>query len=359
MLNSLQACRALAAILIVVCHTNDGIFGLPKYFGAKPFGTFFDFAPAAIDFFFVLSGFIIMYVHTADIGKPRAFAGYLWKRYSRVYLFYWVVLAAVLPVFFLAPQLGGGYERDPDVIVRSILLLPHPQNQMIVSVAWTLVFEMLFYLLFGVLVLDKRLGVAIFIVWTAGILAYPSIEAFRWSFVCNNMHLRFVAGVCVCVIFQNYRIPAPRLVAASGVALFLTLGMVEVFHGLSSWIYIAGYTLSSALIIAGLGESDRSGLTQAPKWLVSLGNATYSIYLVHFLALSVIAKLCKASQLDQYVPHIPLFFLHVAGAVGVGCMCHHWIEVPLYNWSKQFFRGVNPPPVLATEAAEVDVRKAA
>ena len=360
MLNSLQACRALAAIVIVLAHANLGIFGKDKYFGSSPFGQLFNFAHAGVDFFFVLSGFLILYAHTPDLGQPRRLGAYLWKRYSRVFLFYWVLLAAVLPIFFLVPQFGNGYERDPRVIAGSILLLPHPHNQFILAVAWTLPFEMLYYLLFGILVINKRIGVTVFVLWTGGILAHAWIETFPWSFVFNNLHLRIVAGMGVCLILQRWRIPAPRLIAGLGASLFLSTALIHVFHGLTGWTYIVGFTLGSSLVVAGLVEADRSGLIQTPRLLVYLGDATYAIYLVHFLALSAIAKSCKALGLDAHVPLLALFALHVIGSIGIGCLCHHWVEKPLHAWSKRFF-GRAKPSIPAAEAptVEPEIRKAA
>ena len=214
MLNSLQACRALAAILIILNHTNSGIFGKDKYFGISPFGPLFDFGHGAVDFFFVLSGFLILYAHTPDIGQPRELGCLFVEALFARLPFLLGPLAVVIPVFFLLPQLGNGFERDPRVIAGSILLLPHPQNHTVIAVAWTLPFEMLFYLLFGFLVVNKRLGIAVFVAWTAGILAHGWIETFPWSFLFNNLHLRTVAGMCVCLILQRWRIPAPRVIAA-------------------------------------------------------------------------------------------------------------------------------------------------
>src|SRR5207302_3769566 len=89
MLNSLQACRALACILIVLAHTNHSIFGVEKYFGHKPLGCLVDCAFASIDFFYVLCGFIMFHAHADEIGQPRAFGPYLWKRFARIYPIYW------------------------------------------------------------------------------------------------------------------------------------------------------------------------------------------------------------------------------------------------------------------------------
>ncbi len=157
-------------------HTSHGIFRLEKYFGHKPFGPVFDFGFAGVDFFFVLSGFIMIHVHAGDIGQPRMLAAYLWKRFSRIYPAYWIVLAAIVPVYFLVPSFGLGHEREPGVIVRAIVLFPHPETHLVLGVAWTLVYEVFFYLLFGLLILDKRIGVLVFVGWMACLLAYPWFE---------------------------------------------------------------------------------------------------------------------------------------------------------------------------------------
>ena len=191
MLNSLQACRAVAAILVVLFHTSNGIFDVQHYFGPKPFGLIFDFGFAGVDFFFVLSGFIMMHVHARNLGQPQAIGPYLWKRFSRIYPFYWIVLAAIVPVYFLMPHLGTRHESEPDVLLCSFLLFPHPQNYQVLGVAWSLVFEVFFYLLFGLCILHKRLGIAAFLAWTACLLVYPWFEGNQTIFLFHNMHLRF------------------------------------------------------------------------------------------------------------------------------------------------------------------------
>ncbi len=355
MLNSLQACRAMAAILVVFYHTSHGIFRLEKYFGHKPFGPLFDFGFAGVDFFFVLSGFIMMHVHAKDFGQPRALGAYFWKRFTRIYPAYWVVLAAVVPIYFLVPSFGKGHECDSDVIVRTIALFPHPKMHMVLGVAWTLVYEVFFYVLFAVLILHRRLGMILFVGWTACVLAYPWFESYPWDFVFSYLHIRFLVGMGVALILNHWTLPAPRAIACAGVAIFLGAGLIDSYYGpLSPLQQTVGYTLGSALTLAGLVQAERSGLIAPPGWLVYLGNASYAIYLVHFLTLSVLAKGAKAVRLDAYLPGGVLFLLHVLSAIGFGILFHHFVEHPLHAWAKRCFgrdTATVPPAAVVCEAA--------
>ena len=62
-----QAARGIAALFVVLYHTGR-MLSLEQYVGRDPWGGLFHFGHAGVDFFFVLSGFIIYYVHHKDIG---------------------------------------------------------------------------------------------------------------------------------------------------------------------------------------------------------------------------------------------------------------------------------------------------
>jgi exopolysaccharide production protein ExoZ len=339
MLRSLQACRAFAALLVVLYHTSYGMWRPEKYFGYQPFGQIFDFGFAGVDFFFVLSGFIILHIHADDIGKPRALGAYLWKRFSRIYPAYWVIFLLVLPIYLLVPSYGFGYERDPDVFVRAFWLFPHPQSHVVLTISWTLVHEIFFYVLFGLLILNKRVGLAVFLVWGGCVIAFACFDSFPWTFLFSAANVRFLAGMGVALTLRRWRIPAPRLLAVVGAAVFLATGYLDAYHPPRAlYEQTIGYTLGSVLILAGVVEAERSGLLRPPSWLVYLGDASYSIYLVHFVPLSIFAKFAKAWSLDAYVPGGVLFILHAASSVAVGCLFYHVVEHPLHIWTKRFFR---------------------
>ncbi len=70
-LQSIEAARGIAALLVVEFH-GERALALPQYVGHMPLGGVTGFMHTGVDFFFVLSGYIIFAVHRADIGRPAA-----------------------------------------------------------------------------------------------------------------------------------------------------------------------------------------------------------------------------------------------------------------------------------------------
>ena len=146
-LSGVQAARAVAALMVVLYHATRGL-SLPQYLGYIPFGNSFGFGHAGVDFFFVLSGFIIMHAHAADIGKPDRLYAYLWRRATRIYPIYWVTSYTDPgePGFSFPWILPA--RLAPSHMVHSLLLLPEAIEPL-VGVCWTLRSEILFYIVFG------------------------------------------------------------------------------------------------------------------------------------------------------------------------------------------------------------------
>jgi len=96
---SLQILRAAASTLVVLGHTR-GLIG--HHFDSTPFPSLFERGDRGVDLFFVLSGFIMTYVHFRDIGKPERYSGYLYSRVTRIYPFVWIVSIGAVVIY-----LGG------------------------------------------------------------------------------------------------------------------------------------------------------------------------------------------------------------------------------------------------------------
>ena len=81
---SVEAARGAAAVLVLLVHSS-AMLAAPKYFGEMPFYGLFKFGHAGVDFFFVLSGFIIFHVHRTDLGNPARLGKYLARRFVRIF----------------------------------------------------------------------------------------------------------------------------------------------------------------------------------------------------------------------------------------------------------------------------------
>ncbi len=329
---SIQAARAVAAVLVVLYHSNGSIFALPKYWNSKPFGDVLTLGEAGVFFFFVLSGFIILHVHYKDLGRPEQMIGYFWKRLRRIYPIYWVVLLLVLPIYFKVGSFGKGYETQPYVVLSSFLLVHIKTLNVVSVVSWTLFHEILFYALFALAIWRARLGFTIIALWLA--LSFVGMATGRGSmlteFWFSYLHLLFGFGMAAACWMRRRALPRPATMALLGLAVFLVAGMDDAYWQTMQvgWRTLL-FGLGATLVLAGLVELERQSRLRVPAWLRLLGDASYSIYLVHFFALSLLAKLAWSSGAARLVPASVAFLLLCALAIGAGTLCHLVVERPL------------------------------
>lgn len=169
----------------------------------------------------VLSGFIILLVHRRDIGRPRRIARYAWRRFVRVWPLYWLALVATV-----AKRMAGGHVApDPASFAWNLALLPTAGEPML-GIAWTLQYEAVFYLLFGLLLMERRLGIVALVGWLVlALLVPPGVGAAGV----------FAFGMAAAVLVQRGSVPRPLLVAATGGGLFTLAWVAEAAGGLDGY----------------------------------------------------------------------------------------------------------------------------
>jgi len=333
MLRSLQIGRGIAALMVVLFHLNGSIWGIGKYFPQK-FSGLFSFGNAGVQFFFVLSGFIIFLVHAKDIGKPHTFGSFLFKRFVRVYPTYWIVLFLTVPVFFVVPSYGVGDERTFSRIVTSALLLPYSKDP-ILRVAWTLVHEVMFYAFFSICILKPTLGKWLFAIWQIaciGNTVFGSAE-FPYSVLLSANNILFSFGLLTAHLYISWRCPKPGVVACAGILAFFATGLHEVYawQPLSNDAYVLLFGASSAIAILGACNHERNHGLRTPRFFDVLGSASYSIYLIHFPLLSLAAKVLFATGLAIIVPEPIWFTLILIAVVFAGILFSKLVEMPLIS----------------------------
>jgi peptidoglycan/LPS O-acetylase OafA/YrhL len=192
-----------------------------------------------------------------------------------------------------------------------------------------------FYLMFGALLLGRRIGLLAFALWAGCIVFGQSVETFPFTFFAHPLFIKYLVGMLVALAVRRWAVPLPRTVALLGVAAMLVTNHLQLREGFGYTMTLSwGYTLGSALVLLGVVQADRAGGLPAPAPLAWLGDASYSVYLVHFPALSVLAKFAKTASLDAHVPGAVLFFGLAAGAVGCACVFHLLVERPLNSLAR-------------------------
>ncbi len=327
----LQAGRGAAAMLVAAYHASR-MLDLPQYLGYAPLGGVLSWGHAGIDFFFVLSGYIITHAHAADVGRPDRLGRYAWRRFTRIYPTYWVVTAVAIVLALFSPERGSRLE--PGHLLASLLLLPHDQWPLI-GVAWTLEHEVLFYIVFGVAIWRPVLGMGL------GAAALGLVAVATWvpltgilAFLSDAYHVEFVLGIAVAVLLRRVVVPLPRTLAALGLAAFLAIGAAEC-AGLVGVNGAAGrllYGTASAAMLLGLVAAEQRRLLHFGKAAALLGAASYALYLVSTLSIGVLAKLAVRLGLMAVAPGW-LVLAVIAVLTLVAGIATYWIvERPLLAW---------------------------
>ena len=324
LLTSIQAARGAAALAVVLCHAGTVL--------GAPFGGALRAGHAGVDFFFVLSGFIIATVHRDDLGHPSSLACYARKRLVRIYPVYWIATWIALGLWWL----GAVPLRNvtPGAVAMSLLLLPQHVEPTL-GVAWTLEHEMLFYTAFGLLVLDRKVGVSAFAVSACFIVAQlssassdlPWAPADPTGFVGSSYNLEFGLGIGVATVASRYRTPFPSLLAALGVMGLLVAAAAE-DAGKITYLGQVGRALFgvfSAMVVLGLAAAERTEGLRAGRFPVFIGAASYSIYLIHAPLMVGAGSLAAMHVLPAWIAVAVLATVGISGGVAL----HLAVERPL------------------------------
>ena len=336
-LRGVEAGRGVAAMLVVLAHAGT-LLASPRDFGTLPLWGALHFGYAGVDFFFVLSGFIIAYVHATDIGRPNRLRHFASRRLVRIYPLYWAVFAAYLMLLAISPS-REGTERDPLSLLTSIVLLPHPTHEPILGVAWTLEHEVLFYLLFATAIVSRTLGRWILAIWLTTIVIGTVtgwLATYPLGFVTDLYNLEFFVGIGIATLVRRHRPILPLTCLSAGVALFIATGLVDDWGPampVHSPFLRGSYAVAAGLAVYGLAAAESMGRPlKIPTWMTAIGAASYSLYLTHIIVLQILQQMlrpaAKAVPLD--VAYLAVSAVTILVAVAVS----RSIEIPLLAWCR-------------------------
>ena len=113
--------------------------------------------------------------------------------------------------------------------------------------------------------------------------------------------------------------------------MFLAVGICDAFMivDISHSVRTISFGVFAAIAVAGLAACERSVPLRVPRSLTFLGDASFSIYLVHGTVLPVAAKGMLFLNMSSVLSPLMSLFILVGLGVLAGSLAHIYIERPL------------------------------
>jgi peptidoglycan/LPS O-acetylase OafA/YrhL len=299
----------------------------------------FAFGHAGVDFFFVISGFIISFAHGHELGRPDRLLNYLWRRATRIYPVYWVVTALVIALSLVSAHRD---ERlDLPHVVASIFLWPQTREPLL-GVAWTLEHEMLFYCAFAIALIRRELAVplvAAALILVAGAWAFPGHPAL--DFLGDAYHLQFLMGIGGALVLRAVPAPGTPVLLVSAVAGFIAAGIAENLGAFPTAGLVSKllFGIASTAIVIGVASAERQKLLKFGAVGTFFGAASYSIYLIHTIAIGLTARILAGSGAMAVLPGGAVLAIVSVAGVAAGLGLYALVERPLMSGLHQLRPG--------------------
>jgi len=307
---------------------------------------------AGVDIFFVISGFVMAISLPGLAGKPHKAAVFLKRRFTRIVPLYWIALTVQLPLITLNRMAARENVLTPWRVAASYLFIParNSRGQMfpLLTVGWTLNFEVFFYLLFAAalalnvspLAFLTPVLVAVAMVGLARTAAWPDFTS-----LASPVVLEFLFGVVLAHLAMRRKLPATAWAAAllaAGLTALMLMPEVPQPWGSLAW------GLSATAVVAGaLGLEGAIG-GRLPKWMLEAGDASYALYLMHNFILPYPVDLLRALHVTGTPALVGAIVMGLGICFPASVLLHRHLEKPLMNHFKKprAMAPLSPLPVL-------------
>ncbi len=361
-LDALTASRFFAALTIVFFHGGGGLFPLSVF----PINPLFTSGPVMVSYFFVLSGFVLAYVYHRP-GEHFHFGKFAWARFARIY-----------PVYLLAFGLTSLYyiERiarvKPAKIWANLLLVQAwiPKYAMSLNmVAWALSVEAFLYVLFPFLLLwayrkslrrliAVSLGFWVFsqIIhailmtaligqdWGSAFLLYNPlfhISTFFVGMVGGIWYLREGRGHKTHPNTVHAVLILGLASAAAGLILLKSPGFVRHFS-LANGLFAPFFLV---IVLALALERGKIARVLSHRWLVTLGGASYALYLLHVPVRWLYEQALE--RMGIALPFSTIYFSYLPFVLVLAVVVFLKFEEPVRIWLRRQYRDGNARYVAA------------
>ena len=313
MINNLQLLRAFAAINVVYLHVLIGgeSYGKPSIVFPYVGG----WGANGVDIFFVISGFVMIYTHSIN---PKTILNFYKSRILRIVPVYWLITSFIILIYFFFPNIFRSLIIDIKSSISSFLFVSQILNSShpIINLGWTLEWEMLFYLIFGLALYFRTLNRIIISIFFMMVLII---------FVSEKLYfLEFFLGV-----ISGYLYIKLKKINQNTGFIILVLGILALLMSLNPNSKLVDYDrvliwgLPATLIVIGATYSKQV----KNQFILYLGDASYSIYLLQMLTIPGFYKII--THLNINIDNTFLSIICLLSSITFGCIFYSCVEKKL------------------------------
>ena len=327
---TVQALRAVAALMVVVYHAID-VWGVHRV--GKDADSIWGNGAAGVDLFFVISGLVMTLSAQRRSGLPHPARLFLRQRATRIFPLYWLVTTAKIVLVAMLPTLVSRTNLDPVYVLGSYFLLPvHDltgQIRPVLPVGWTLIYEALFYIVVACALATRTSrpmrGAAVALV----LLAIAGGNQRDFSSV---LLLEFLLGIGVGHLYQ-VRTKIPLSVAFASILIGFAALLTAPLPTADLRPFVWG--IPAALIVGGAVCAERGVHTKLPRWLLISGDASYALYLTHGFVIPAVWIVVDRTINNSIIAAVISILVSIVASLSLSWVVHLWIERPILRWSRR------------------------
>lgn len=350
MIRSIQGLRGLSILLVFLSHWYAGANSLnliPQHWLVSL--SLLNLGKYGVELFFMISGFVIV---KSLVGHGDSISFFI-DRFARIYP---VFLVLHLFIFISGPLVSYKLFENVDMLgwcvmfASNLLLLPGVFDLPIAqTVAWSLSYEILFYILAACMYQCAHSQNRYRIFEWMMVLAVAA--AFAWV---HPRSLYFLPGVIAYFVLLDeqrlWRISSTvGGLAFLGFLFFWSDLQPEDGESLGQLLSKGGWHFLAALSCAGVfffyvlrGRGPLHALLES-RWLVSLGEVSYSFYLLHVVVMFPLKRLIAhfiQPKVGDELAFLVFGFVTLGITYGLSLLSRNWLEVSVGNRCRESLRSI-------------------
>lgn len=323
----LDLVRFLAAIAVVIHHFESNL-GVPHSIAPG--------LPFFVDVFFAISGIVIAYVYSERIANMRGFIKFMQARVARLVPLHWLLTLAYVAISLSAGAAGLNL-AEPDrynlECLPPVFTLIHSvagcERNVFNYVSWSVSAEMALYLVFPVLLLTiYRSKIALLISSALTLVFLNVFMSGWWDLTYNGGALRAFPGFLLGLTFWKFHdeIKSLKVPGSAFMPTVLALLAIMVFVRNPQLTIHAAYIFVFFVFAMDCATAPNRFIA----WLAPLGVLTYSIYMLHPIANTILISLLaqKIMKLEG-IAAITYAWGLVALLIPMGLFSYYVFETPV------------------------------